>query len=339
MFRGSDANPKERFVWHEAGLLGRGGSSYIDTVILRDRDANSGWTSAADGTLEERIYYAQNWRADVSVVLSSGGLVKEWVKYSAYGVPYSITPGDFDADGFLASNDSDEFDAAYNGGAGAWDARVDLNLDGSLTSADETIFTDEFNNGEAAGLGVLSRSMVANRNGYAGYQHARELTGAKWHVRHRVLDSETGRWTRRDPLGYVDGMNLYGYVASKSVVRVDPNGLVGKACPDQCWMNSTSLDECLACCEEQLGTPTVFWGCQMACRLTSFDPPPAQMEIPDSIDIPEVETDILPPGIRRLINRLNPRIIDLDDPTDSYPAEWTQEPVERVTIMIDICSF
>ena len=207
-------------------MLGKGTSSYIDTVILRDRDANSGWASAADGTLEERIYYAQNWRADVSVVLSSGGLVKEWVKYSAYGVPYSITPGDFDADGFLTSNDSDEFDAAYNGGAGAWDARVDLNLDGSLTSADETIFTDEFNNGEAAGPGVLSRSMVASRVGYAGYQHARELTGAKWHVRHRVLDSETGRWTRRDPLEYVQSPNLYLYATISPLLVNDSSGLL-----------------------------------------------------------------------------------------------------------------
>ncbi len=53
-FRASDADPKEVFVPHGAGLGGYAGSSYIDGVILRDRDANSGWTSAADSTREER---------------------------------------------------------------------------------------------------------------------------------------------------------------------------------------------------------------------------------------------------------------------------------------------
>ncbi len=55
-----DADPKERFVYHNAGLAGGGGSSYIDAVVLRDRDANTAWEDEADGTLEERVYYCQN---------------------------------------------------------------------------------------------------------------------------------------------------------------------------------------------------------------------------------------------------------------------------------------
>jgi hypothetical protein len=32
---------------------------------MRDKDANTAWaTAAADGTLEERRVYCQNWRAD-----------------------------------------------------------------------------------------------------------------------------------------------------------------------------------------------------------------------------------------------------------------------------------
>jgi len=57
-FREDDTDPKEEFIPHQAGFDGQGGSSYIDLVILRDRDGdNSEWTDAADGTLEERIYY------------------------------------------------------------------------------------------------------------------------------------------------------------------------------------------------------------------------------------------------------------------------------------------
>lgn len=52
--RGSDSSAKERFVYHAAGHAGMGGSSYIDATVYRDREDNTAWTSAADGTLEQR---------------------------------------------------------------------------------------------------------------------------------------------------------------------------------------------------------------------------------------------------------------------------------------------
>ncbi|MCH8314975.1 MAG: RHS repeat protein, partial [Planctomycetes bacterium] len=67
-YRAADTSPKEQFVYHNAGLGGYGGSSAIDGVILRDKDADTNWEDASDGTLEERIYYCQNWRGDVSVL-------------------------------------------------------------------------------------------------------------------------------------------------------------------------------------------------------------------------------------------------------------------------------
>jgi hypothetical protein len=45
-FREDDSDPKEEFLHHAAGLDGRGTGSYMDLVILRDRDINSGWTCA-----------------------------------------------------------------------------------------------------------------------------------------------------------------------------------------------------------------------------------------------------------------------------------------------------
>ena len=56
VFREDDTSPKEQFVNATAGLDGYGGSSYINDVVCRNRDANSGWTAASDGTLEERYY-------------------------------------------------------------------------------------------------------------------------------------------------------------------------------------------------------------------------------------------------------------------------------------------
>ena len=71
-YREDDSDPKEEWHPHQAGLDGLGGSSYIDLVICRDRDANTAWTSASDGVLEERMYLCQNWRADVSAIVDVG---------------------------------------------------------------------------------------------------------------------------------------------------------------------------------------------------------------------------------------------------------------------------
>ncbi len=45
-----------------SGVAMHYGIRYIGSVILRDRDANTAWEAAADGVLEEWVYYCQNWR-------------------------------------------------------------------------------------------------------------------------------------------------------------------------------------------------------------------------------------------------------------------------------------
>jgi hypothetical protein len=57
-------------------LAGRGGSSYLDSMIMLDKDANTAWDAASDATLEERRYYCQNsggGRADVGVLAPVAG--------------------------------------------------------------------------------------------------------------------------------------------------------------------------------------------------------------------------------------------------------------------------
>jgi RHS repeat-associated protein len=46
-----------------------------------------------------------------------------------------------------------------------------------------------------------------------------------YYYRMRYMNGEQGRFVQRDPLGYVDGMNLYEYVSSNSVNKIDPLGL------------------------------------------------------------------------------------------------------------------
>ena len=73
-------------------------------------------------------------------------------------------------------------------------------------------------------------SVSGNPYLFAGYHYDAETE--LYHTLRRTYDPETGRWLQIDPIGYADGMNLYGYVRSNPVTYFDPFGLscVGGAC-------------------------------------------------------------------------------------------------------------
>lgn len=52
-----------------------------------------------------------------------------------------------------------------------------------------------------------------------------------YYYRARYYDVDKGRFLQRDPLGYVDGMNLYEYVTGNPFVATDPTGQKKKCCP------------------------------------------------------------------------------------------------------------
>ncbi|MEW6743202.1 MAG: RHS repeat-associated core domain-containing protein [Planctomycetota bacterium] len=217
-FRSSDTSPKEEFILHQAGLDGLGGSSYINAVVCRDKDANTAWTAQSDGTLEQRYYYAQNWRGDVVALVTSGGALVETPRYSAYGIPIGLPAGDTDSDGDCDTTDVSAI-ATWRQ-ASQYDLRGDLDLDGDVDLTDENT---AYNNLKTLAWGVLTD--CRNRFGYAGYDLDPALAGSIYHVRHRVLHAGLGRWTQRDPLGYVDGVGLYAYVGNAPGTRIDPLGL------------------------------------------------------------------------------------------------------------------
>ncbi len=125
-------NVKESFLYHAAGLGGNGGSSYIDDVILRDKDANTAWASAADTALEERLYYCQNFRHDVVQTLTSAGKRAEKIRYTAYGIPFGSPVGDVNFNGQV-----DVAEPTYPG----YDVREDFNLDGQESGHDSAMVT------------------------------------------------------------------------------------------------------------------------------------------------------------------------------------------------------
>jgi RHS repeat-associated protein len=229
-FINSDSNPKEAFVYHNAGgagLAGKGGSSYIDAVVLRDRDNTTSFPETADATLEERRYILQNWRADVSVVLTPAGAQVEAVKYSAYGVPIAIPAGDI--------NNNGAYDAS-DGLTGAYSIVKDVNLDGVVDAGDTTAANAVTGGYHTLGRGINSDSAVGLRKAYAGYEIEPAMLSGRplYHVRHRVLDASVGKWTRRDPIGYRDSMELYAYVATQPIISTDPYGLAICICGGIC---------------------------------------------------------------------------------------------------------
>ena len=218
-FRESDTSPKEEFVPHAAGDSGFGGSSYMDLVVCRDKDANTAWTSASDGTLEERVYYCQNWRADVSAIVSAAGGMLEWAKYSAYGVPFGLPGGDTDSDGDCDAADATQIQSWIN--APAYDVRGDIDVDGDVDANDKSLAQGSVYSGIQSGRGVLS-VLVTNQRAFGGGR----IGAAFWYAncRARELSARLGRWISRDGTVYNDGANVLQYVRGNPITGLDASG-------------------------------------------------------------------------------------------------------------------
>ncbi|GAB4547573.1 MAG: hypothetical protein Tsb0013_07390 [Phycisphaerales bacterium] len=209
---GAADDPDRLFVNHLAD------SSYIDSMILVDDDTDS------DGVLEERTYYVQNWRHDVVALAESDGDVFEQTEYSKYGEGADLLRADLDQDGDVDASDQTAFSAQNptadcSGGGGC---TADFDLDGDVDGDDNTVFTAEYTTSykDTVGTGLNDR---AHARGYAGY--VKDDAVLLMHVRHRVYRPDLGKWTKRDPLGYVDGGSLNGYVGRGVIRETDPHGL------------------------------------------------------------------------------------------------------------------
>ena len=221
-YRENDTSPKTEYINHNAGLDGFGGSSYLDGLIQRRRDTSEDWaTEPGDGTYEEKLYYCQSWRHDVAAIVDFRGFVHEWVKYSAYGIPFGLPGGDDDVSG---STDIDDINRIQNRITGGWEYSVlaDIDLDGDVDSDDKNAVTAKRLDGRSIGYGALSSETISNCRGWGGLPTIRaEL----YLARNRVMHTELGRWLSRDPAGYLEGASLYGVVVSNPVRWVDPYGL------------------------------------------------------------------------------------------------------------------
>jgi RHS repeat-associated protein len=72
-------------------------------------------------------------------------------------------------------------------------------------------------------IATVQESTTENTTLYAGYQYDQE-TGL-YLARNRYHHTTLGTWLTRDPLGFIDGMNVYAYVGGRPMDSVDPLGL------------------------------------------------------------------------------------------------------------------
>jgi RHS repeat-associated protein len=212
-------------------------------------------------SLETRHYILQNWRADVVALIDPSGDPFEYIRYSPYGVPFVYGAGDVDRNGQVDAFDPQTLSDFNSYGTGGLVVDHDINRDGVVDSADDTLVNDQSNWAIwSQGRGSLDR--LGLRKGYAGYEW--DPSTSLNHVRHRAYHAEMGRWTQRDPAGYVDGGDLYEYVGGRAVTSNDASGLMrlpcsGSGCtasqpvpapdpqPRDC-VNETSFNNCIACC-------------------------------------------------------------------------------------------
>lgn len=217
-----DGDPKQVFVWHMAGMDGRGGSSYIDRIIVEKRDSSTTWNLAANA-LDTDKFMMQNWRHDVVVMMAGATRRLQGARFDPHGFAFGLPRTDVNGDGGVDNADESIILLASGG---SYDVRADINLDGAVNGTDQGFFTSD--DTTVLGRGVFSHGPNhaqggGHRTSFAGRE--RSFVGDELILmRNRALRTDLGIWSRRDPLGYVDGPNLYGYVM-QPIGETDPMGL------------------------------------------------------------------------------------------------------------------
>jgi RHS repeat-associated protein len=193
-------------------------------------------------------------------IYDAGGEPVEYVRYSSYGE----AAADVNMDGSVTTADQTVWNSGSPSGDYAFGGDSDLNRDNVVDAADTTFFNASYTaNTATGGKGRVSSLSVGNRKGYAGYEF--DEAASVYHVRHRVYLPESGRWSRRDPQGYVDGHSLYGYAGLSPMKSRDYLGLYYVECgTDQ---TNNACEELCNCRTDKTGrgplgiTPATRDGC------------------------------------------------------------------------------
>lgn len=113
----------------------------------------------------------------------------------------------------------------HTDGLGSVAALSQWNTAASQVEIVERYVYDAFGNTQIldAGLSVLSASAVGNPILFTGRRL--DVESGLYDYRARIVSPALGRFLQPDPLGYIDGMNLYAYVNNNPLNWFDPWGL------------------------------------------------------------------------------------------------------------------
>jgi RHS repeat-associated protein len=212
---------------------------YIDDIVMhrdpRDHDGDGDFTDP--GT--PRWWHCTDVQYSTIAVLDDSATIHERITYDAYGKARHHDDKDVDGDGDFDSTDRgilltlvpNPF-ASVPITSGSYNADCDLNRDGVVNVTDLGLIGTSYVS--ALAPGELSNSTVKNTIGWDGYVFNPEIAaGRSYLVRFRTYDTGLGRWNKRDPAEYLDGMNTYEVVHASPLSLRDQLGLF--ACGQDTW--------------------------------------------------------------------------------------------------------
>lgn len=224
-----EADVDDRFVQYVWG------TRYIDDCILHRVDRVSSGDFDGDFTdAREGEYHHITDAMFSTVALMKGKLVVERVTYDPYGRPLCHSGADLNGDGTvtdsgstLAENDEKYITSTSSPAAfESWIGDADWTPQGDIDRSSE-IWTDDLTAFETIRAAAPEKpaghlSGFDNGVGFDGYLYDAE--DAMYTVRNRSLEPSLGRWTERDPLGYVDSLNPFQYGLSAPPLWADARG-------------------------------------------------------------------------------------------------------------------
>ncbi len=99
-----------------------------------------------------------------------------------------------------------------------------------------------------------SSGSVSTTHRFTG--HDWDATAGHYFAPYRYYRPDMARWLSPDPAGFVDGLNVYGYVRGNPVSRFDPSGLcdcdsAARKKPHEDWLDCAA--RVIECCRQEVG--------------------------------------------------------------------------------------
>lgn len=174
------------------------------------------------------FFYHTDANFNVLALSTWDGTVAERTRYTPYGQLVAdkfYMPGDLDDDGDVDLSDFTTFQTIVGSEPGDedWDRAADMNGDDLISSLDSPGLNFHLNQpDDQFRVPGLPFSELGNPCTFTS--RVQDPETRLMYYRARQYSPATQRFVQRDPLQYVDGMNLYAYVAGNPITSRDPTG-------------------------------------------------------------------------------------------------------------------